>query len=350
MKKSLAVLVGAALALAACSPSTPAGTTSAEEPPAPTTTTPPPPPIWPLTGEEMSDPSLEGVNPVVGIKVENTSAARPWTGLSSADLVFVEEVEAGITRFHAVYNSEFPEVVGPVRSVRPMDAAILGMWDGTLLASGGQPQFLDRVASVVGLMTQDRGDAGFYRDRSRKAPHNVYVDLTQVTPQLTAPDEIAPIAVYGEPTSTANGNPGTALQVNYPAARTTWAFDAASGLYFRADNGTSSVQADGSQLNARNVLVLRVTTKMTGALDPVGNPVPETILSGSGVLYLFQGGKVVEGKWSKGGDKDPFVLTDLAGAPLVLTPGNTWLELLPERGVASWDPVPEPSPSASPSP
>lgn len=355
MRKLLAVLTVGMVALVGCSPSVPESTAATAAPttaspsptPPPTTEPPPPPPVWPLTGVLMEDPTLEGKNPVVGIKVENSGAARPWVGLAAADIVFVEMVEAGMTRFHAVYNSYFPEVVGPVRSVRPMDAAILGQWEGTLLASGGQPQFLNRVESVVGLMTQDRGNAGFYRDRSRRAPHNVFVEMATVLPKLSAPSAIPPIAEYGPAHSTIGGDPGTLLKVNYPAVTSSWEYDAASKTYLRNDNQRASVEADGTRVAATNVLVLKVTTKTTGALDPVGNPVPETVLSGTGTMYVFIGGNMITGTWSKGADNDPFVLTDADGAPLVLAPGITWIELLPERGVVSWDPPPaSPSPSA----
>ena len=44
----------------------------------------------------------------------------------------------------------------------------------------------------------------------------------------------------------------------------------------------------------------------------------------------------MQGTWTKGGDEEPFVLLDDAGAPLVLAPETTWVELLPERGEATW--------------
>ncbi|MCA1782941.1 MAG: DUF3048 domain-containing protein [Dermatophilaceae bacterium] len=184
MKGALAVLAAALWVVTGCSsteresasqPTTaaPVPSTTAEP-----TTERPAPPVWPLTGNVMEDPALAGMRPVIGVKVENSGPARPWVGLAPADVVFVEMVEAGLTRFHAVYHSNVPEIVEPVRSLRPMDAAIIGQWNGTLLASGGQNAFIARVESVVGLKTHDRGDPGFHRDASRRAPHNVYVRMS----------------------------------------------------------------------------------------------------------------------------------------------------------------------------
>src|SRR5690625_2391460 len=121
------VVAAGLLALGACS--------SAEEPPAPSPTPTPTPepttveptpeptpePTWPLTGMPADD---EAEHPAVAVKVENTVMARPQTGLEYADIVWEEMVEGGITRFNAVYHSQQPEVVGPIRSLRPMDVGI----------------------------------------------------------------------------------------------------------------------------------------------------------------------------------------------------------------------------------
>src|SRR5690606_50165 len=106
-----ALVLGAGLA--ACSDS--------EEPetaPPPRTThgptgsaAPAPPPTHPFTGER------KGLNnPVLAVKIENTRPALPQSGVKAADIVYVEQVEGGETRLMAVYSSELPRRVGPVRS------------------------------------------------------------------------------------------------------------------------------------------------------------------------------------------------------------------------------------------
>lgn len=340
MKRIAGLLAATALMLAGCgggggeptaAPTTPAPAPTTVEPtPDPTTPEPPPPPpTWPLTGE-LQDAAV--TNPVVGVKVENTSAARPWIGLAEADIVFVEMVEGGLTRFHAVYNSQFPDVVGPVRSLRPMDAGILGMWDGTLFASGGVPAFIDKVRAAADVRMEDGGDDGFFRSNDRRAPHNLMVEIPTVLAELTVAPEIVPMFAFADTSSAAGGPPANVINVNYPGANSAWTFDAASGTYLRSDSGTASVQEDGTQISAANVLVFNVVAENTGGYDAAGNPVPETILTGTGTLTLFSGGNSVTGSWSKGSDTDPFVLTDDTGNPLTLVPGTTWVELLPSQG------------------
>src|SRR3990167_11294543 len=54
----------------------------------------------------------------LGIMVENSTEARPQSGLSSADIVYEAVAEGGITRFLAIYYCEDASYVGPVRLTR----------------------------------------------------------------------------------------------------------------------------------------------------------------------------------------------------------------------------------------
>src|SRR4051812_22578053 len=174
-----AVILVACLIFAACTTTKPkaapraTGTTTASTP-APTTTPPPPPApvVWPLTGV----PTTALVNrPALAVKIENSIDARPQTGLNAADMVWEEVVEGGITRYVAVFNSTIPPEIGPVRSVRPMDPAIAVPLHGVLAFSGGAGWILNLVKqSGAQTLSQDAGNAGFYRSRARSAPHNVY--------------------------------------------------------------------------------------------------------------------------------------------------------------------------------
>lgn len=75
-----------------------------------------------------------------------------------------------------------------------------------------------------------------------------------------------------------------------------------------------------------------MTTRDAGYRDPAGNPVPETVLAGSGAATLFAGGRAVDARWSKAAPAQPFELTDASGAPLGVPPGRTWIELVPQGG------------------
>ncbi len=99
----------------------------------------------------------------------------------------------------------------------------------------------------------------------------------------------------------------------------------------RAEGSTPAVEADGGQIGATNVVVLRVDVVSTDARDPAGNPVPETLLTGSGEALVASGGHTVAATWSKPRIGDRVTLTGTDGDQVMLAPGNTWVELVPNR-------------------
>lgn len=333
--------LGAGLGLAACTGTkaapAPTATTAAPAPtPTPTQTpTPEAAPVWPLTGVETSKVADR---PALGVKIENSTDARPQTGLEDADMVWEEVVEGGITRFLAVYQSKTPTKIGPIRSVRPMDPAVFAPTHGVLAFSGGQRPFVQRVRDAgIQVLSMDAGSKGFYRTHDRYAPHNVYASTKDFFAQADSsrtspPKEELQFATGGEKPTTATSDRASAAKTvairMSPAYQPGWTWDAESRTYLRSERGVPSVSTAGVRLSATNVVVLRVKVETTRYRDPAGNPVPETILTGSGKGTVVTGGKAVPVTWSKGEARDPLKLT-LGGKDVQLAPGQTWVELVP---------------------
>jgi hypothetical protein len=110
-----------------------------------------------------------------------------------------------------------------------------------------------------------------------------------------------------------------------------WTWSPPNGAWLRAEGPTPAVDAQGTQLRATNVVVLTVEVVNTAARDPAGNPVPETLLVGSGPALVAVPGGTLSATWSKASIADPVVLTGPDGAPVRLAAGNTWVELMPTR-------------------
>ena len=146
---------------------------SRERPAETTTTTTTAPVIAALTGAPGDAASRTRC--AVTVKIDNTPDARPQFGLEDADVVYEEVVEGGITRLAAMFNGRAPDKVGPVRSVRKTDQSIVRPVGGVFAYSGGAPYAVASIATapVVRIDETSAGDLMF-RDRSRRAPHNLY--------------------------------------------------------------------------------------------------------------------------------------------------------------------------------
>jgi hypothetical protein len=315
---------------------------------------PPPPPRAALTGLIVTDQSVLG-RPALAIKVENSSSSLPQVGLQLADVVYEQIAEGGITRFIAVYQSKTCNQVIPVRSARLMDANILLSMRAWLAYSGAHPVVENAlVRSKLPLIRYGAYPNAFSRTSSRRAPHNLVTTcpaLWKIAKGAPPPAGFLTFAeqppVLPSPVASVSGSPsaspspsavsrGTGLNVKFSDSQTSmWRYDGTKDAYLRLQGGTKHVLADGSQVNARNVLVLYVKLKDGGYLDPAGNPAYDAVVTGSGKALLFRNGLKVTGTWAHPSAAQLMTFTDSTGRAMTFAPGNTWVELVPDTGSVS---------------
>ena len=339
---ALSVVSVASLLLAGCGKTA----TQANVTPAAVTATPtvvavkaaPPKPdvpvVWPLTG--VATTALVQ-RPALAIKIENPREARPQTGLEAADMVWEEVVEGGVTRLAAVFHSNIPGEVGPVRSVRPMDPAITAPLKGLVVFSGGAAPFVAAVrAAGLQVISQDIGSAGFFRTKDRPAPHNLHGTPSTFLNQADANHQASPAAQFtfartaAFGTAVALGAPATAVNVRMSGySQPGWTWSAGDGGWLRSEGGTPDITTSGARVSAQNVVILQVPVVITGYVDVAGNPVPETKLVGTGTGLLATGGKTIAITWSKASIDAPVTLAATGAPNALLAPGNTWIELVP---------------------
>jgi len=292
-------------------------------------------PLAPLTGL-VDQSGASASRPAIAVKIDNAPDARPQSGLESADIVYEEVVEGGVTRFIAIFQSTPPGgngLAGPVRSVRPMDPDILAAYHGLVAYSGGIPAFvaLLRKAPVQDVDVDVATDA-YSWDKSRAAPHNEYVTVDKLWPKAKSAYSAPPKAMFefrqpGEPFGDQDAHhvviPFSPLQTSV------YDWDAASGTWKRTSNGTPHVTASGVQIAPQNLVVQLVQEHTLNYVDPSGTKVVEATVTGSGDAWFFSAGRMSKGRWSKSSPSDPTAYTDSAGNPVKLSPGRTWVHFAP---------------------
>lgn len=290
-------------------------------------------PIAPLTG--LPDPSGDTTHrPALMVKIENAPEARPQSGLDTADVVFEEVVEGGVTRFIAVFHSSAPDPVGPVRSVRPMDPNIAGVLGGLFAYSGGIPDFQALLHKApVQDVGYDTATAAYHWDNKRARPHNLYASPEQLWAKADDKHSAPPKPLFafraaGEPFGDTDA-PGVHIKYSQLAS-VAYAWDAASGSWKRSQDGGPHMAASGAQIAPQNVIVQSVAMRKLRYVDPSGTAVYESIVTGDGDAWIFSGGRMTKGRWSKPDAASPTTYTDAAGNPVKLAPGRTWVHFAPQ--------------------
>jgi hypothetical protein len=307
------------------------------------TTTTVAPPVAPLTG--LPDPGGESLKrPVLSVKVENLPAARPQAGIEQADVLYEEVVEGGITRFVAMFNSQVPAVIGPVRSVRAEDPDIVWPVGGIFAYSGGAPVNVAAInAAPVHTVDENNGDVLVRNEPSqpaRDAPHNLY----GLGPALFAlgGDPKPPPALFTyvtKDTPPVGGQGVLNFHVGFDAGfDPTWTWNGTAGNWDRAIGGEPQTVTGNGHISPTNVVVQ--FTQYTGEGEA------QTV--GEGDVWIFTDGTLRTGRWVRPDKTQPAKYLDAAGNPIPLRPGRTWVELLPAGSAVDVTQAPTPASTAPP--
>ena len=333
-----------ALALSACGGAKSDSSADGSTGPAPKTA-----PVWSLTG--LPGPDDAQIQPIVVVKIENDPVVRPQTGLDRADLIFEELVEGGMTRFAAIYQSDLPDEVGPVRSVRHVDVAIAEPMADAFVFSGGARRTMKfvkrKIPTTISVINE--GAPGMYRKPGLSAPHDLFIKLSEMLDSIAAKNT-ASTGFFVRPETSATTASPTATSSSSASASPTavtgksvssvgvvfssfagpnWKWNDTDKLWMRSEGIKPFLNKDGTQFGTNNLVIIEVREIDAGYKGQTGGYVPRTVLTGSGRAWVLSDGKAIELAWNK-----PFVdaqmeLTDLDGNPFTMPTGRSWVELVP---------------------
>ncbi len=282
--------------------------------------------VQPLSGAATKEAATQ---PALAVKIDNLDAARPPRNIDKADIIYEEMVEFNLTRLIAVFHSDVPDIVGPVRSIRTSDIDILDQLNTPLLsASGANSGVLAAVADadLVNVNAIVAGQA-YFRDPGLRAPHNLFARTADLYAFADGRGGTPPaLFTYREPDSLpVGGAPATGVNVDFGRQVVDFEWDPSKKAWMRSQNGTPHVLQSGRQLGFENVVVLQ----MEYGVSPADAQSPEVNSIGSGNAYVLSMGQIVFGSWSRTSSTDPIVVVDLNDNVIPLLPGHTMVELAP---------------------
>ena len=351
------VLVAGTLSPAGPSPSgiaaasgSPSPSSSNPTPPGPSPTarptptprpTPEPTPVLvpaPLTGLLVS-PEAALRHPIA-VMVDDHVDARPQSGFNSASVVWQAPAEGGVPRYMMIFQDRIPDGVGPIRSARQYYIEWASEVDAVFAHIGGSPEAMATLRSEGhGQLVYNADGFRFdgtlmWRVTERVKPHNLYTDGTSLRSMAAivgaADGPVAPIWTFARAAVTERRPVGATITLRYPYETVTYRYDARSNTYARFIDRATTAQvdaADGRQVRPVNVVVLRMRF---GPLKD-GHPEKHRLEAqdvGTGEAIISTGGRVIHGTWKKAAIDAPTLLFGPDGAPVVLTPGQTFVQVI----------------------
>ncbi|WP_338471591.1 DUF3048 domain-containing protein [Niallia sp. XMNu-256] len=285
---------------------------------------------FPLTGIG-SEEEIQGR--AVAVMINNHPLARPQSGLNQADIVFELLAEGKVTRFLAIFQSEKPNKVGPVRSARKYYIELAKGYDSLFVAHGYSPEaeqmlkhgFIDHINGM-----QHDGTL-FKRAKNRKAPHNSYIYFDDIVKGANknnydmnqAPNSLDFLS--DKEIETLVGEQAISIDISYndSAFNSKLEYDEDLKKYERYSAGKLTVDYDSDEpVLIDNLLVIETSHKV---IDDAGRR--EIDLTSGGKGYLFQKGKMITVEWK---NVEGRILPYYNGVKAELVPGRTWVNVIPK--------------------
>jgi len=236
---------------------------------------------------------------VLAVKFDDTTYAHPQQGLESADIVFVTQVEAGLTRVMGIYSSQYPEVLGPIRSARISDIDILAQFGRVgFLYSGSQSKLRPVISNsnIVNLSAERNPPTIYFNDPERTPPYAMMVKPNLLLEK--AEDVVTAQSIgweHGERSTSAKKI--VSATINWPNAvyKATWS-KIEKRFLLDHDNKPNFAKS-GQQLGSPMMVIQIATIKPSEYGDKFGGVTPKTTVTGSGYGYLLRNGSVTRVFW-----------------------------------------------------
>jgi hypothetical protein len=286
----------------------------------------------PLTGlKQASVPE----NPVYYVKIENTHGGEPQYGENHADMMIEELVENGATRCIGLFYSSLPTKIGHVRSARTTDIALSQPVNAAIIASGSAQKTRDDIlGEPIPFYTWDWQDGdGWSTDPAKQPPYHVLLNLQAMDKAVkrTATPKQNYFTFGDGPGDDDVTKETTSAAVKFSSKTTTrWSYS--GGTWHRSPERAAA----GQEFKPDTVVVVFAKVVEAGYNDKAGNPVPETVVDGSGRAVILSDGTATEATWNKPDANGTMTFTSKAGNAISLKPGSVWLEAVPRGGSVTY--------------
>ena len=290
--------------------------------------------VVPKTAERNVLSGREGSNgPVLVVKIDDTNAAHPQIGVEDADVVYIEQVEGGLTRLAAVFSSVIPKRIGPIRSGRISDIDIMSQYGRVAFAySGAQKKLLPVIdaANIVNLGAQGQSPTIYTRDPARNSPYSMVLRadllMQRISEKAYAVDSAKSVGWRFGNMKTGGVRISRVL-LHWPAATYSAIWSSVEKRWQLMHNNQPDLSDTGKRLGATTLVIQLVSITPSIYGDKFGGVTPFSQTVGTGTGYILRDGKSFTATWSRASADLGTTWRGLDGGEITFAPGHVWVAL-----------------------
>ena len=282
---------------------------------------------------------IGGDGPVLVVKIDDTTNAHPQVGIEDADIVYIEQVEGGLTRLAAFFSSKIPSQIGPVRSARISDVELLAQYGHIGFSYSGVQRKMRPVidaANFQDLGAQNHGSTIYTTDSNRTPPYAMVLRadlLMQFAKEHNLQIEGSKKMGWNFGDAPQGGIAINSVHLSWPANSYDAHWSQSAGRWLLDHAGTSDIAASGFHLGPTTLVIQRVSITDSIYKDKVGGVTPFSQTVGSGSGYILRDGKYFEARWSRPDSLSGTTWTTLDGAEISFPKGQIWVALMDKEPI-----------------
>ena len=271
---------------------------------------------------------------ILVVKIDDTNAAHPQIGVESADVVYVEQVEGGLTRLAAIYTSKLPPLIGPIRSARISDIELLAQFGRVGFAYSGAQSKMRPVIAAANLenLSAERNPPSIYgKDPNRPGPvdmilkPDLLLERANANPKIRIETATASVFPFGD---APKGETNTAVaKVKWPSAKYELRWDSTNEKWLIYFNEKPNMAANGEHLYADTAIIQIVSITPSIYGDKFGEITPFSKTTGSGKAVMLRDGFSYQISWQRNLETDVTTWMSEDGGVANFKPGRTWIFL-----------------------
>ena len=271
---------------------------------------------------------------ILVVKIDDTNAAHPQIGIEDADLVYVEQVEGGLTRLAAIYTSKLPPLIGPIRSARISDIELLAQFGRVGFAYSGAQSKMRPVIAEANLenLSAERNPPSIYgKDPNRIGPVDMILkpelllERANANPKIRIETATASVFAFGD---APKGETNTAIaKIKWPSAKYELRWDSANEKWLIYFNEKPNMAANGEHLYADTAIIQIVSITPSIYGDKFGEITPFSKTTGSGKAVMLRDGFSYQISWQRNLETDVTTWKSEDGGVANFKPGRTWIFL-----------------------
>lgn len=289
-----------------------------------------------LSGREGIDGQL------LAVKIDDTNMAHPQIGLEDADVVYIEQVEGGLTRLAAIFSSKIPQRIGPVRSARISDIDILSQYGRVAFAySGAQKKLLPVIAAanLQDLGAQRQSPTIFTTDPNRNQPYAMVLRadllMKKIKDETLNVDTAKSVGfVFGDLPD--GGEPITQVVVDWPAATYSAQWSQEQSRWLLSHNSKLNLAESGVVLGPTTLVIQMVRISPSEYGDKFGGVTPHSETVGTGKAYILRDGELFITQWNRAFPDSGTTFTLPDGSTMNFAPGQIWVALTDREPEFTW--------------